>query len=53
MKPVLIQTLMRSMRKRISLPAPKSTSEIPTKRDRSGQFVLIFLVLVVLAMFLI
>jgi hypothetical protein len=52
MKPVLIQNLMRNMRKRIHLPAPSSDPG-PTKRDRSGQFVLIFLVLVIVAMFLI
>ena len=52
MKPVLIQNLMRSMRKRIHLPAPSSYPGT-VKRDRSGQFVLIFLVLVVIAMFLI
>ena len=51
MKPVLIQNLMRSMRKRINLPAPTSMpGEIPTRKDRSGQFVLIFVVLVVVAM---
>jgi hypothetical protein len=52
MKPVLIQNLMRSMRKRIHLPAP-STNEIPTRKDRSGQFVLVLLVLAIIAMFLI
>ena len=52
MKPVLIQTLMRSMRRKINLPAP-STDDVPKTKDRSGQFVLILLVLVVIAMFLI
>ena len=52
MKPVLIQTLMRKMRGRISnLPMPDAV-EVPTRRDRSGQFVLIFLVLVIIAVIL-
>ena len=52
MKPVLIQNLMRSMRKRIHLPAP-STDDVPKTKDRSGQFVLVLLVLAIIAMFLI
>ena len=52
MKPVLIQNLMRSMRKKIHLPMPAQT-DVPTRKDRSGQFVLVFAVLVVIAMLLI
>ena len=49
MKPVIIQNLMRSMRKKVRLPMPTET-EIPTRRDRSGQFVLIFGLLVIIAL---
>ena len=49
MKPVLIQTLMRNMRNRIHLPAPTAESS-PIKKDRSGQFVLAFAVLVIVAL---
>ena len=53
MKPVLIQTLMRKMRKSVNnLPMPDA-KEIPTRRDGSGQFILVFLVLVIIAVILI
>ena len=53
MKPVLIQTLIKKMRGRISnLPMPNAV-EIPTRRDKSGTFILVFLVLAVIATILI
>ena len=52
MKPVIVQNLIRSMRKRIKLPET-TPSEIPTRKDRSGQFMIIFAVLVIISMFLI
>lgn len=52
MKPVIIQNLMKKMRKRINdLPMP-TANEIPTRRDRSGQFILIFIILAIIALIL-
>jgi hypothetical protein len=51
MKPVIVQNLIRSMRRRVKLPMPRPADEIPTRKDRSGQFVLIFALLVLLAVF--
>jgi len=52
MKPVIIQNLIRNMRNKIKLPA-NNYDEIPTTKDRSGQFVLIFALLVIIALILI
>ena len=51
MKPVIIQTLIRNMRKNIKLPVP-STEEIPKRKDRSGQFLLVIGLLVIIALIL-
>lgn len=51
MKPVLIQTLMKSMRKRLPMPDPYTPGK-PIRKDRSGTFVIITLVLLAITAFL-
>ena len=48
MKPVLIQTLIRNMRKTARLPMP-TVNDAPARKDKSGTFVMVFVVLVVIA----
>ena len=51
MKPVIIQTLMRSMKNRARLPAPPTDGQ-PVRKDRSGTFALVLGLLVIIALIL-
>lgn len=52
MKPVIIQHLIRNMRKNAKLPMPTINDAPPIKKDRAGQIVVILLLLVVIAVIL-
>lgn len=52
MKPVLIQTLVRSMRNRIRLPDAPSADDVPKRKDRAGSIIISVFVLVVILCFL-
>lgn len=52
MKPVIVQTLMRSMKKKVTLPAPPTTDVQPVRKDRAGTFMLVIGLLVIVALIL-
>lgn len=49
MKPVIVQNLIRNMRKNAKLPMPTINDAPSDKKDRSGQIVMIFALLVIIA----
>jgi hypothetical protein len=51
MKPVLIQNLIRNMRKTARLPMP-AINDAPARKDKSGTFVMVFVILVLLLTFI-
>ena len=51
MIPVIVQTLMRNMRKNARLPMP-TINDAPQRKDRSGYILTVFGLLVIIALIL-
>jgi len=52
MKPVIVQNLIRNMRKNAKLPMP-TINDAPSRKDKSGTFVIAAVVIVIIAVFFI